>query len=458
MRSSVVRRGDSPVAKLSERGKLATATRSTRGRERASTPPVSVPVERARPPIRLRFVLLFCLLGGLALWVKPRAEAAWKVHGLAVALADYGACMAGPTGAGLLRSRRMDEFQRLMRRRLVNAAASDAPFERCAALAKTLTGQMEAERAHRASAWSFAEYGGNSKAEQSLAALRVTPDPVAEAARRAWPFVRGYAALVKPSLGAKEAAHPLAAPEPQFGRGLPAARAYYRATRVERDGLLLAHGAGANLAVFRSSDGGATWKPTNPEVGRDIAGRCPLGPEGQAFILQGESNAAGTAVVSLAPGMEPHAETLAAENQSVLAMACDDRALVAAVRSDDGKHTTLRQCAFRAACADMPLPKLGKSDLGLEFPLDVARLAGTTVVAVTMGNVVRVASTRDSGASWTPFAVAYDGGEHPLAPARMPTQLLAVGKRLLLHGATPRSGETYALLHSDDQGASFRGR
>ena len=443
---------------LSERGKLATGAPSARGRDRASAPPVSVPVERARPPIRLRFLLLLGLIGGLVLWVKPRAEAAWQVHGLAVALADYGACMVGPTGAGLLRARRMDEFQRLVRRRLVNAPASDAPFERCAALAKTITGQADAERAHRAAAWSFSEYGGNPKSERSLAALAVTPDPVAEAARRAWPFVSGYAALVKPSLGAKEAAHPIATPEPQFGRGLPAARAYYRATRIERDGLLLAHGAGANLAVFRSSDGGATWKPTNPDVARDIAERCPLGPEGQSFVLRSESNGEGTAVVSLAPGLEAHAETLAAAHQSVLAIACDDRALVAAVRSEDGKHTLLRQCAFRAPCADMPAPKLGKNELGLDFPLDLARLGGTTVVALTMGNVVRVASTRDSGASWTPFAVAYDGGEHPLAPARMPTQLLALGKRLLLHGATQRAGETYALLHSDDQGASFRGR
>lgn len=402
-------------------------------------------------------MLLLVLLGGAALWVKPRAEAAWQVHGLAVALADYGACMVGPTGAGLLRARRMDEFQRLVRRRLVNASASDAPFERCAGLAKTLSG-VDAERAHRSSAFSFSEYGGNPKAERSLATLAVTPDPVADAGRRAWPFVSGYAALVKPSLGAKEAAHPIAAPEPQFGRGLPAARAYYRATRLERDGLLLAHGAGANLAVFRSSDGGATWKPTNPEVARDIAERCPLGPEGQAFVLRNESNGGGTAVVSLAPGLEAHAETLAPAHQNVLAIACDDRALVAAVRSEDGKHTALRQCPFRSPCADMPAPTLGKSDLGLDFPLDLARVSGTTVVALTMGNVVRVASTRDSGASWTPFAVAYDGGEHPLTPARMPTQLLAVGKRLLLHGATQRTGETYALLHSDDQGASFRGR
>ena len=444
---------------LSGRGKLATqAAPNVRSRERASAPPVALPVERARPPIRLRFLLLLGLLGGLGAWVEPRAKAAWNVHGLATALADYGACMVGPTGAGLLRSRQMDEFQRLVRRRLVAAAASDAPFERCAGLAKTLTGQSEAERAHHAAAFSFSEYGGNPKAERSLRALAVTPEPVAEEARRAWPFVSGYAALVKPSLGAKEAAHPIPAPEPQFGRGLPAASAFYRATRVERDSLLLAHGAGANLAVFRSSDGGASWKPTNPDVARDIAERCPLGPDGQAFVLRGEANGEGTAVVSLASEMEPHAETLAPAHQSVVAIACDDRALVAAVRGEDGKHTLLRQCAFRAPCADMPLPKFGKSDLGLDFPLDIARISGTTVVALTMGNLVRVASTRDSGASWTPFAVAYDGGDHPLAPARMPTRLLAVGKRLLLHGASSRASETYALLHSDDQGASFRGR
>jgi hypothetical protein len=75
-----------------------------------------------------------------------------------------------------------------------------------------------------------------------------------------------------------------------------------------------------------------------------------------------------------------------------------------------------------------------------------------------MGNLVRVTSSRDGGASWTPLAVAYDGGEYPLPPARMPTELLVIGRRVLLHGSAVRPNDTYGLLYSDDQGASFRGR
>jgi hypothetical protein len=40
----------------------------------------------------------------------------------------------------------------------------------------------------------------------------------------------------------------------------------------------------------------------------------------------------------------------------------------------------------------------------------------------------------------------------------MPTELLTVGKRVVLHGSALRANDTYGFLYSDDQGASFRGR
>ncbi|HTQ02429.1 MAG TPA: hypothetical protein VMI54_01190, partial [Polyangiaceae bacterium] len=80
------------------------------------------------------------------------------------------------------------------------------------------------------------------------------------------------------------------------------------------------------------------------------------------------------------------------------------------------------------------------------------------VLALKMGNVVRVTSSRDNGASWTPLSVAFDGGEQSLAGSRMPTELMTVGRRVLLHGSAMRPNDTYGLLYSDDQGASFRGR
>jgi hypothetical protein len=405
-------------------------------------------------PVRLRHLLLLGVLGAVGAWLYPRAEAAWKLNGLAVALADYGACMAGPTGAALLRARQLDEFQKLVRRRLVTSPAGEAPFKRCADLALKLTGSESAAQAHRAGAYSFAEYGGNAKPEHTLPALSVSPDAVATEAHRAWPIVRGYSTLVKPSLGAFEALHPVAPPEPARGRGLPAGRAYYRSVRVDRDGAVLAFGSGANAGVYRSTDGGLTFTPSPRALGAGFAERCPAGPDGRGMVLQADGE--GTLVVSLIQGGAPRSTRLTHEPDEIAALACDERVLVAAVRAHGSRRSALRRCAFQGACEPMPEPNLGVPGVGLDFPLDLARVGGTTVMALGMGNVVRVLSARD-GASWTPPVVAYDGDAHGLPLAKRPTRLLALGKRVLLHGAAARGNDTYPLLYSDDQGASFRG-
>jgi hypothetical protein len=423
---------------------------------RTSAPPVESPAEVPLPPIRLRFVLLLGLCAGALAWIYPRLDAAWKVHTLATALADYGACMVGPTGPALLRDRQLEEFHVLARRRLVTAPAGDAPFERCATLARTITGASSVEQTHRASAFTFAEYGGDPRPTHTLGELGVTPEPLVEEARRAWPFVRGYAALVKPSLGVKEAAHPVAPAAPALGRGLTPAHAYYRVARMTADGIVFARGSGANLEVWKSNDAGASFKPAAPSLARDFAERCPTGGDGRSFVLRGDGDA--TSVVSVGPSGDVSAAGLAKSGESVLAVACDDRALVAAVRGERASRAVLEQCYFAGSCSLLTSPNLGRADLGLDYPLDVARVSGTTIVALKMGNIVRVTSSRDNGASWTPLAVAFDGGEHPLLGARMPTEFLTIGRRVLLHGSTSRANETYGLLYSDDQGASFRGR
>jgi hypothetical protein len=406
------------------------------------------------PPIRLRFVLLLGLCGSALAWLYPRLDAAWNVHGLATALADYGACMVGPTGPALLRDRQLAEFQKLARRRLVTAPAGDAPFERCAAAAGTLTHEPRVEAAHRAHAFTFAEYGGNPRPAHALAELLVTPEPVIAEAKRAWPFVRSYAALVKTSLGAKEAPHPVPSPAPALGRGLTPGHAYYRVARTTADGLVYARGTGANLEVWKSNDGGATFKAASPALARDFSERCPAGDD-RAFSLRGSGDA--TSVVSVGPTGEVSLAALAKSGETVLAVACDERALVAAIRPERGTRASLEQCTFGGPCVALPAPNLGRAELGLDYPLDVARVGGTTIVALKMGHVVRVTSSRDAGVSWTPLSVAYDGGEHPLSAGRMPTELLSIGRRVLLHGSAERASETYGLLYSDDQGASFRG-
>jgi hypothetical protein len=118
----------------------------------------------------------------------------------------------------------------------------------------------------------------------------------------------------------------------------------------------------------------------------------------------------------------------------------------------------LRQCAFGGACTALPGPVFAGSDGAIAFPVDVARVQGTTILALAMGRVVRVTSSRDAGASWTPFSVAFDGAEESSRGGRLPTELLAIGRRVLLYAAPSRAGETYPLLYSDDQGASWHGR
>src|SRR5215475_8135156 len=92
---------------------------------RTSAPPVERAPELPVPPIKLRFVLLLGLCAGAVAWLYPRLDAAWKVHTLAAALADYGACMVGPTGPTLLRDHELAEFRVLARRRLVTSPAAD---------------------------------------------------------------------------------------------------------------------------------------------------------------------------------------------------------------------------------------------------------------------------------------------------------------------------------------------
>ena len=428
------------------------------GARRSDRPqPVAAPEAAARPPIRLRFFLVAALAYVAYALAYPRLSAAWKLHGQASALADYGACMAGPTGPGLLRDHQIGEFESLLRRRLVAALPGEAPFERCASLSRTLTGSAEVEAAHRTTAGSFSEHGSREKPERSLRALDVSSGGLAELARDAWPFARGYALLVKPSLGAKEAPHPVSPPVPAVGRGLPAGRPLYRATRVDSSSILLAAGTGANSEALRSTDGGATFRAVSSARVRDFAGRCPAGAHGRAFVLGGSEDGSSN-VASLEEGMEPRMTPLGRSSEEVTALACDEQALVAALRMDGGRAVVLRQCVFGGACTALPGPSVAGADGSIGYPVDVARVQGTTIVALAMGQVVRVASSRDAGTSWTPFSVAYDAGEAPPSGAALPTELLVVGRRVLLHGAPRRAGETYPLLYSDDQGASWHGR
>lgn len=421
--------------------------------------------EIKRPFIRIRHVLLLLLLGLAANWAYPRAQSAWRLHSLATQVADYGLCMVGPTGPALLRDN-PDGFRALVRRRLVSSSPNETPFEKCAEGAQEVTGSADTLAVHRAPAGAFEEYGDFgvvAKASQhTLDELGVSIEPVAEASARAWPFVRGgYTRLVRPSRHAEEAVHPVAPPTPVLGSGLPNWRARYRAVLKTQKGFVVAFGQGANLSTYETLDRGINWKPVSSHHKRvsEFAERCPIDVDGRSFVFSLSDDLSSISVSSLGPDGPPFHATLGPADQGVVAAACDAEGLVALVQSgaknDEHARAKLWFCPFRRRCAAMPPPDPGLGDLPL--PADVARVSGTTVVAVTRQGIVRVASSRDGGRSWTPFSVAYDSGEQMPEAMGLPApgRLLALDDRLVLYGGAQRPDQAYLVLASDDGGASW---
>lgn len=414
------------------------------------------------PPIRLRTVVVLAIIGFGIWWSAPRASAAWALHSKATALADYALCMVGPTGPPLLRDNPA-EFHKLVRRRVIAAQADDRPFEECARAASDVTGSVEIERAHRALAWSFTEYGafdreGNPRrGDLSVASLTVTTRPVSELAKKAWPFVRtGYTKLVRPSLKAREAVHPVDLPVPSVGRGLAAWRAWYRSVGMRGDAYVVAVGAGANLSAYQSADGGKNFSLAPLSHTSGFAGRCGAGENWFRFALsEGGDN---INVISGGPEGETAPVALARAQAEVFSSACDDTTLVAGLKAKGKSDVAVRICKHRGGCAPLELPAFPGVGVRPRFPLDIARVDGVTVVAVVMQGIVRVTSSRDDGRSWTPYVVAFDAAAHPevRTEVTVPGRLLALGKRVLLYGGAEKPGQTYPVLFSDDYGASWR--
>lgn len=431
----------------------------------AATAPVAA--EAFRPPVRLRTVLAVLVVVAAGLWVRPRATAAWELHHLANSYADYAACMVGPTGPTLLRDN-PSEFGRLVVRRLVGARPTDAPFSACSKLAERGGADHETLRLHQLPAERFVEYGGiaadlaaSGHPAPSVARLALETEKLARLASGAWPFVRsGYTRLVKPSSHAREAMHPVAPAAPGVGSGLPAGRTGSRAAAVRGADWIAAFGSGANLSAYRSADRGVTWQPARASDASEFADGCPVDEHGRAFSFSVDGATEHTVVMSLGPDSAPYAADLAEGHERILAATCDSRALVVALLARGEKAAPpvvrLRVCPYRKPCRDMALPDWGAR--GLTYPLDVARLGGTTVVASAAHGITRVSSTRDDGRTWTPPAVAFDresGREQGLEmPA--PFRLLAVGERVLLYGGGRSPNDAYWMLVSDDHGASFR--
>jgi hypothetical protein len=370
--------------------------------------------ETTAPPIRLRYVLAIAVVAAAVWAAVPRARAAWSLHSAATAFADYALCMVGPTGPSLLRDNPA-EFWRLARRRLVTALPDDHPFARCEKTGAELAPGALASRAHAAPAWSFVEYGGYPSARETfrLSDLGVSTRRLAELADRGWPFVRdGYTNLVKPSAYAREAAHPIELPRPGFSRAAPPVRDAVRCA---------ADGAGTGFALALSAD-------RRTKVVRSLAA---------------------DGVVTEAPFADAAAR--------VIALSCDETSAVVAVGREGSRDVTLAYCVHRGDCTRIPVPRFGASGPPLAYPFDLAYVDGAVVVATPMHGIVRVASTRDHGRTWTPFTVAYDEEAYPALrfDATPPERLFVSGKRLVLYGTAKHAGAAYPVLVSDDAGASF---
>jgi hypothetical protein len=419
----------------------------------AEPPRPAVTAAPPAPPFKLRFVLL--LLGAAALvWSGyPRMQSAFRLHDVTVATADYGLCMVGPTGPTLIRDRDSD-FQRLVRRRLMASAPGERPFHRCSKLARSITGQVDAERMHELTAAEFREYSGRGA---SLSELGVSAAPLAQLFHDAWPFARGgYTQLIKPSLGAVEAAHVPAPPRPAWGKGLAPRSGVYRNVWREGSGFGVALGAGSDSALFVTADRGLTFRPLarRGDVLETRAERCSSVDGRKQYRLAPREDGSAEQVLFSLEGAEATASELSPMTERVLGTSCDERSLVALTAERDRLH--LRLCPFGGRCGELPLPPAlqGASAAGV----DVAKLKGTVVLSVATDSVVRVLSSRDEGRTFTPAVVAFDAAEYPELGLgrRPPTRLLALGDRLLLFGSAVKGSEAYPLLASDDQGVSFR--
>ncbi len=435
---------------------------------------VSVPVRSApvltrvspvlpAPPVRLRAVLLVGLFAWGVVSLYPRLQAAFQLHDATTGIADYALCMVGPTGPALVRDR-APEFPRLVRRRLLAAVGSERPFAKCGKIAGKVSGRVEVERAHAALASDFREYGGTAL---SLSALEVPVGALSALAEKAWPFARGgYTKLIKPSLGASEAAHLPAPARPLLGKGLPARAGLYRNVWQEGKGTAVAIGMGSDLSLHVSSDRGVNFRSlgrTDALLERH-AERCQSQDGSKIYRLTPREDGSAQLVVfsrqsdEAAPDGSRAADAsseLSSLAERTLAIACDERSLMAL--SFDQKSLRLRACPFGGRCGELPLPSLLR-EAPADVLVDVAKIKGVTVVSAAVRSTVRVVSSRDEGRTFTPPIVAFDAGEYPdLATGRRPpSKLLALDDRLLLFGGGLRPSEAYPLLASDDQGVSFR--
>lgn len=435
-------------------------------KERAAAPatPVEPPPPARRFPVRLRHVLGVVAVGlGLRAAV-PRAVAHWQLQDAAAKVANYGACMVGPSGPGLLLEQ-PDAFMELARRRLITSPPDARPFAACAPALTALGGaDPERQKAHQAAAQHFAEYASlrtKVRGNRSLAELTVDLDPLRELAEAAWPFHRhGLAELLRPERAAKVSPEPIELPRAGLGRGLPRADVGYATLTSRGEQYLLLAGRDANLRAYGSGDGGWTWASVDSRA-LDLdggAGRCSVGASRTSFRL-GVTEAQ-LRLETWVDGAPEASVPLASVDAMLRGFSCDAKAALAVVEDPREPVSSLVLCPGRARCRVLSVPpELGPSR-DPNAVVSAVRARGATVVSMALGGIVRVISSRDDGDTWTPAVVAYDARSQSGLVARLepPTRLLALDGRVILYAGSEQPAGDYLALVSDDFGASWHGR
>lgn len=411
-------------------------------------------------PVRLRLLLVLLSLGLCGRWFAPRALAYWQLHNAATGVADYALCMVGNAGPELL-WQRPTEFWRLVRRRLVASPAETRPFAACLPSPDAFPDAAERRRFHQARARDFSEYASPAtfEAAYSLEDLKVSAQRIDELARAARPLLsKDPRELMQPSLRARSAPLLFELPLPALGRGLPAADLGYAAVKQLGSGYLLATGRDANLAAYWSRDGGRSWSPTSADdLEAELRlGSCSVANAPSSFRLS--VNGDMLQLESWHKGQLASTASLASAEQRLLGFSCDAEAAVA-ILSDEARRepAAFRLCPALGRCRELSVPETIRARSASVLGLSLARARGATIVAASRAGIVRVYSSRDDGQTWTPPVVAYDASEAAdFASAGVPTRLLSLGDRVLLYAGAEREHPNYAVLASDDFGASWQ--
>lgn len=409
-------------------------------------------------PIRLRYLVLLLAAGFALRSFGLRAVAYWQLHSTATDVANYAACMVGPSGPQLIHDRPA-EFWQLARRRVVGSADDARPFAACVPALNAFAGGGR-RAVHEARASDFAEYGalrGDSTSSIAITELRVSTARLDELQAAAWPFAPGaLAELLRSERTAKVAPHPAEPPRPALGRGLPSLELGYSSVRASGASFLLVAGQGANLSAHRSDDGGVTWLEVGPDDPTAVAleGQCSSGDGKARFKLRETGDQ--LRLDSWVSGALETSFALAAADSRLLGFACDGAVALAITRRDGEARPSFRLCPHLGPCRNLSVPPALRAAPGEGAEFSIARVKGVSVISMARAGVVRVISSRDDGETWTPPVVAHARDDRSLAAA--PTHLLSLGSKLLLYAGGRSPTDSYASLSSNDFGASWQGR